>query len=100
MHYKDLPRDGRGKVVAEGVRFPVQYPLLTPLESQSRPEPLAELEVREPLAGEVEIANKEQTGTATVIRLVSLATSLSTDEVRSLGLRDYNRLSSLLLDFS
>ena len=100
MHYKDLARDDRGRVISEEVCFPVQYPLLTPLESDARAEPLAELELREPVAREVEAANAEKTGTATVMRLVSLSAGLSMDEVRSLGLRDYNRISSLLLDFN
>ena len=98
--YRDIARDARGRVIAEELRFPVRYPLLTPLESKARAEPLTELEIREPVAAEVEIANKERTGTGTVMRLVSLAAGLSMDEVRALGLRDYNRLSSLLLDFT
>ena len=100
MKFEDIPRDERGRVIADEVRFPVTYPLLTPLESEARAEPLAELEIREPKAAEIEAANKERTSTATVMRLVSLAAGLSMDEVRELGLRDYQRLTALLLDFS
>lgn len=100
MKYKDIPHDKRGRPIAEKVRFPVAYPMLTPLKTEARAKPVTELEVREPTAGEVEIANREAKGTAVVIRIVSLAAGLSVDEVRSMGMRDYSRLSGLLLDFS
>ena len=98
--YSDIPRDGDGKPIAAEITFPVRYELLTPLEAETRPEPVTELEVREPKAAEAEIANRERSPTATTMRLVSMASGLSIGEVRGLGLRDYMRLSELLLDFS
>ena len=100
MNFEDIPRDKRGKAIADQVRFPVHYRMIAPLESSKRDAPVEALELREPTAGEVEIANRESAPTAAAIRMVSMASGLSTDEVRSMGMRDYLRLNGLLLDFS
>ena len=98
MRFEELPRDARGKVIAAEVRFPVDFDLLSPVELDGRT--IGRLELREPTAAELEIANKEPNGTATAIRLVSFSAGLPPDGIRAMGLRDYLRLSGLLLDFT
>ena len=99
MKYSELPRDASGKVIVAEVRFPVELDLLAPFEQPEGP-PIEAVSLREPTAGELEIANKEPSGTATAIRMVSFSSGLSPDAVRMLGLRDYLRMSGLLLDFT
>ena len=97
MNFKDVPRNRKGKVIVDQVRFPIRYQMLKPVERAERT--VEDVDLQEPTVAEVEVANKEPTPTASNIRLIALAAGLSTDEVRAMGMRDYLPLSGLFLDF-
>ena len=91
--YEGLPRDEAGDIEPLKVEFPVEFSLSTPVEAGSR---LESLSLREPTVADVEIAEKEKSGLARMLRILSLVTDASPDELRALGTRDYTRLQELI----
>lgn len=92
--YESLPRDEDGAIRAREVAFPVLVPLASPFESGGRT--VSELSVREPTVADIELANKESTGLARMLRMLSLVADTAPDDLRKLGSRDYVLLQDLL----
>lgn len=98
MRYEDLPRDEKNKsILIEEVRFPITYQLLTPIDKGGAK--CNDLKMREPTVLDVEISNKQESGLGRTCSLLSNLLELSPDEIRSLGTRDFARLSDTVSAF-
>ena len=95
--YEDLPRDEAGDIIARDVKFPIGIDLVTPIETGGLT--VSELSVREPTVGDIELANKEETGLGRMIRMITLVASLSPEQSRAMGSRDYTRTQETLEAF-
>ena len=94
MKYDDLPRDESGGILPLEAEFPVEFPLATPFEADGAT--VSRLSIREPNVGDIEIANREKTGLARMLRMLSLVAEISPEALRRVATRDYVRLQGLL----
>ena len=94
MKYEDLPRNGKGDVIPEEVEFPVEIPLLRPVETGGRK--LEDLTLREPDAVDIELCWKADTEMSRMIILVSTLASLTPDDVRTLKAVDFMRVTRVV----
>lgn len=102
MKFEDLPRRAAPKsekqIHAEKVVWPVEYDLLSPIEAASG-EKIAQLILREPRQGSLELADEESGGHAKMRRLLADISEQSPDDLRKLGALDYRNLSGLVGSF-
>ena len=94
MKYEDLPRDGKGDVIAEEVEFPVEIPLLRPVETGGKK--LESITLREPEAVDIEVCWKLDGEMSRMIMLVSILGSLTPDGVRALKALDFMRVTRVV----
>ena len=87
--YEDLPRDGEGNLVTESIAFPVEVPLLRPVEAGGRK--LESLSLREPTALDIELCWKHPGEITRMVHLLASLAELSPDEVRALKAADFAR---------
>ena len=91
--YEDLPRDGKGELVAESIGFPVEITLLRPVEAGGRK--LESVSLREPTALDVESCWKRDGEMTRMIYLLASLAELSPDEVRALKSVDFMRAAGV-----
>ncbi len=94
MKYEDIPRDGDGEVIAEKVEFPLEIPLLRPVETNGRK--LESITLREPEAVDVELCWKVPSEMSRMILLLSTLASLAPDDVRALKSLDFMRVAQVI----
>ncbi|MXY70199.1 MAG: phage tail assembly protein [Acidobacteriia bacterium] len=87
--YEDLPRDGKGGLVAESIEFPVEIPLLRPVEVGGRK--LESVSLREPTALDIEMCWKHPGEITRMVNLLASLAELAPDEVRALKAADFAR---------
>lgn len=87
--YEDLPCDGNGDIDPYAVEFPVEIPLLRPVEAEGRK--LESLSLRAPTALDLELCWKHGNEITRVIHLLASLAELAPDEVRALGAADFAR---------
>ena len=92
MNYEDLPRGKNNEVLAEKVKFPITYTMLTPIGQH------LQVVMREPTVLDLKVARKQQGDDATITMLSNLL-ELAPDEVQKMGTRDYSRLSEVIGSF-
>ena len=97
MKYEDLPRDGKGKIIAKGIEFPVRFGLLAPFRDGETE--IGMLELREPTLGDIEISAKAKGALAATRRMIALASGVDEDTLKKLGARDYGRINGVLDSF-
>ena len=97
MKFKELPRDGDGRIVAEKVEFPVEIGLLRPVEVNGRK--IESITLREPTATDIELCWKAGGEVSRMIHLAAQTAGLAPDEVRALKAIDFMRASRLLGSF-
>ena len=97
MKYEELPRDGEGDVIPEGVEFPVEIPLLRPVEENGAR--LEELSLREPSARDIELCWKAGGEIPRMIHLVAILADMTPGAVRSLKALDFMRASRVISAF-
>ena len=93
MKYEELPRDDAGDIIAEKVEWPVEVPLLRPVEAGGSK--LESITLREPTAGDLELCWKHS---GEVTRIVHLAASLSErppTEIRALKAVDFLHITQV-----
>lgn len=88
--YEDLPRDGAGDIIAEKVEWPVEIPLLKPVEAGGRK--LESVTLREPSALDIEMSWKDSGEMTRMVHLAATLAELSPDEVRALKSIDFMRV--------
>ena len=97
MEYKDIPKDEDGNIQIEKLEFPIRYPLLAPIRTDGSE--LKEISLREPTLRDIEVSQKEKSGLPTASRMLTLIADLSPEQVRSMGSRDFARISEVLTSF-
>lgn len=103
MQLADCPRlpenDPSGRTYDyAGIAWPVEYPLLRPIESSTRGK-IEDLEIREPLVSDVRAIAKERENLQGSTKGVGMLCGLSPEEVESMAARDFSVLSEFLADF-
>ena len=103
MNLEDCPRlphdDPSGRTYDyAGIDWPVQYPLLRPLESETRGR-IEQLEIREPLVSDTRAISKERDRMTGSAKGVGMLCALSPEEVEAMAARDFSVLSEFLSDF-
>lgn len=91
--YADLPRDGNGDIDPVAVEFPVEIPLLRPLEAGGGK--IESLSLREPTALDVESCWKRAGEMTRMVYLLASLAELSPDEVRALKSVDFMRAAGV-----
>ncbi len=91
--YEDLPRDGNGDIDPAKVEFPVEIPLLRPLEDEDRK--IASVTLREPVATDVELCWNHAGEMTRMVHLLANLAELSPAEVRSLKSVDFMRAAGV-----
>lgn len=98
MKYEDLPRDPETKdILVEGVRFPIRYTLLTPIEAAGVE--TSEIDIEEPTVADLKLARKADDNVDRSVRLLCCVSPLAEDDAQAMGTRDFNRLSEVLGSF-
>ena len=97
MEYKEIPKDEDGNIQIEKLEFPILYPLLAPIPADGSQ--LQEVSLREPTVRDVEVSQKEKSGLPTASRMLTLIADLSPEQVRSMGSRDFARISEVVTSF-
>ncbi|MDE0625479.1 MAG: phage tail assembly protein [Bryobacterales bacterium] len=97
MKFEDLPRDGVGGVVIEEVEFPVEIPLLRPVEADGAK--LESVTLREPTAADIELCHRHGHDATRMVHLLAMLGDLSPGQVRALKGVDFMRASKLVSDF-
>jgi hypothetical protein len=89
MQFDELPRDNAGDIIPERVEWPVEIPLLKPVETGGRK--LESITLREPGALDVEACWKNSGEMTRMVHLAATLAELSPDEVRALKSIDFMR---------
>ena len=94
MKYDELPRDGDGGVIPEGVEFPVEIPLLRPVEADGAK--LESISLREPVAVDIELCWKAGGEMSRMIHLVAMLADTAPNTVRGLKAVDFMRATRVV----
>ena len=97
MKYEELPRDEAGAIKPRQAAFPIEVDLVTSIEVSGAT--VSALSVREPTVGDIEVVNKERTGLARMLRMITLIADIPPEDLRRMGSRDYVRVQELLESF-
>ena len=94
MKFDDLPRNGAGAVLIEQVEFPVEIPLLRPVEADGAK--LESVTLREPTAGDIELCHRHDYDATRMVHLLAMLGELSPEQVRALKGVDFMRATRLV----
>ena len=97
MKYSELPRDEEGKIQSDGIDFPVNIPLLSPIRDGEAE--VKSLALAEPTLGDMEIVSAIKGIVPGTRRLIALASGVDEDTLKRLGARDYRRINEVLDSF-